>query len=95
MVLSRVSPELRIVLVVLGKTQTRNLQKRTQGLLVILVKIRTLLYTVEQPFLVLYHLSDFLNDDFVLVNEYHCFSKTWYVHWDIIIRDFLMIEFAR
>ena len=43
MALSRVRPQMRMVLVMHGRIKTQNLQRRTQGSLVTLEKIRTLL----------------------------------------------------
>ena len=47
MVLSRVRPQMRMVLAMLGRIKTQNLQRRIQVPLVILEKIRTLLLTLS------------------------------------------------
>ena len=45
MALSRVRPQIRMVLVMFRRIKMQNLQRRTQGRLVILRKLRTLLLT--------------------------------------------------
>ena len=47
MALSRIRPQMRMRLVMFGRTEMQNLQRRTQGPLVNLGKIRTLLLTVR------------------------------------------------